>query len=65
MNHQDKELWQLTRKNIVSEILYSDFQVVCTLHSKYFNHKYSEPCSCNRKMIKQWVRDLDKLYEKN
>ena len=45
----------------------SDFNILCELHSKYFNHSFYKPCSCNGgKVIKQWAKELDdffKIYE--
>ena len=39
-----------------------DFKTMCRLHSKYFNHKYQEICTCNKNRLRQWIQELnDKL----
>jgi len=37
----------------------SDFKLMCQLHSKYFNHKYYEPCTCNKRILRDWIQQLD------
>ena len=45
----------------------NDLKIVYTLHAKYFEHAYNEPCGCGgaRKMdtINKWIGDLEKVYE--
>ena len=44
----------------------NDLKIVYTLHAKYFEHAYNEPCGCGgaRKMdtINKWISDLEKIY---
>ena len=44
-----------------------DLKIVYTLHSKYFEHRYNEPCGCGgvKKMdtINRWISDLEKIYD--
>lgn len=45
----------------------NDLKIVYTLHAKYFEHNYIEPCGCGgaKKMdtINKWISDLEKVYE--
>ena len=48
------------------KLLRADYKVMCKLHAEHFNHKYTEPCTCNKKRIRQWISDLDgKLLNKS
>ncbi len=45
----------------------NDLKTVYTLHAKYFEHAYNEPCGCGgaKKMdtINKWISDLTHVYE--
>lgn len=55
----DKKLWSEVKSRISSKITNADYKTMCNLHAKYFNHKYSEPCTCNKQILRQWIRQLD------
>ena len=60
---EDILLWNEVRKRITTVMSRQDYKIVCQLHSKYYNHKYKEPCTCNKKRVRQWISDIDsKLY---
>ncbi len=44
----------------------NDLKIVYTLHAKYFEHNYIEPCGCGgaKKMdtINKWISDLEKIH---
>lgn len=65
MERLDKIEWEKFRGNPKSTISKDEYKLVCELHAKYFNHKYKEPCTCNPKTIKQWIGQLNNLYEHN
>lgn len=56
----DKKLWLEVKSRISTKMLNKDYKTMCKLHSKYFNHKYSEPCTCNKKILRMWIEQLDK-----
>jgi len=59
---EDKLIWNGVKERITSKISNEDFKTMCRLHSKYFNHKYQEICTCNKNRLRQWIQDLtDKL----
>jgi hypothetical protein len=40
MNQEDKEIWIDFKANVVSKITPEYKKILCTLHAKYYNHKY-------------------------
>ena len=56
---EDKIIWQGVKQRITSVMSNEDFKIMCKLHSKYFNHKYSEPCTCNKRRLRQWIEELN------
>ena len=59
---EDKIIWNGVKQRTTSKMSNEDFKIMCKLHSKYFNHIYSEPCTCNKRRLRQWIEQLnDKL----
>jgi len=56
---EDKIIWQGVKERMTSTMSNEDFKIMCKLHSKYFNHKYSEPCTCNKRRLRQWIEELN------
>lgn len=63
----DLKNWKKFKKNYDGiRLNNTDFELLCRLHSAYFNHSYYKPCSCNGgKVIKGWAKDLDQLFQTN
>ena len=55
----DERTWMETRARIHTKITHPDYKILCELHAKYFNHKYKEPCTCNKQNLRKWITDLD------
>lgn len=62
MEQEDKEIWVDFKANVTNRLTPEYRKVLCTLHAKYYNHKYSEPCTCNGRLYKTWIADIDKIY---
>jgi hypothetical protein len=58
----DYKLWTKFRESTRSTLNNREFRLVCLLHSQYYRHKYHEPCTCSPKTIKQWIKDLNAVY---
>ena len=59
---EDKLIWNGVKERITTKMSNQDFKTMCRLHSKYFNHKYQEICTCNKNRLRQWIQELtDKL----
>ena len=59
MIEEDKIIWQDVKQRTTSKMSNQDFKIMCQLHSKYFNHKYHEPCTCNKTLLRSWIQQLD------
>ena len=59
---EDKEIWIDFKANVVGKLNQEYKKILCTLHAKYYNHKYHEPCSCDSKIYRMWIADIDRIY---
>ena len=59
---EDKEIWEDFKANVSNKLTPEYRKILCNLHAKYYNHKYHEPCSCNGKIYKMWIADMDRIY---
>jgi hypothetical protein len=55
----DKQTWLEVKSRIVNKITNADYKILCQLHAKYFNHKYKEPCTCNKENLRNWIKEVD------
>ena len=56
---EDKIIWQGVKQRTKTTMSNQDFKIMCQLHSKYFNHRYYEPCTCNKRILRSWIHQLD------
>ena len=65
MVEKDRKKWEkfLNRKN-QSELNRQQIKLVARLHSELYYHKYSEPCTCNGKIYRSWIEEINKKYKK-
>ena len=64
MVEEDRILWQafLNRKR-QNEIDRQQIELIARLHSELYKHKYNEPCTCNGSVYRQWIEEINKVYE--
>lgn len=60
---EDKKQWEEVSERITHKINRADLKIMYTLHAKYFNHKYNEPCTCNKVMLRKWIGDLTNYFK--
>ena len=60
----DAVRWSEAKKRISTKISNADFILVMELHAKYFNHKYKKICTCNKRIIRLWIQQLNKYFDK-
>ena len=64
MTREDYLNWEAFRQEKKNTITSEEYEMVSRLHSKYFNHRYYKPCTCNPKTIQEWIENLNDLYLK-
>jgi hypothetical protein len=60
---EDFTKWEIFRNNPKSTISGKEFELVCDLHARYKKHTYYKPCTCSPKTIKQWIKDLNVIWD--
>ena len=63
MEEIDKKDWKQFKADVKGKLSQEQYKLLMRLHSKYYNHKYTELCSCNPKRLVQWIADIDKIYD--
>jgi|TARA_R100001480_G_scaffold3916_1_gene10009 hypothetical protein len=61
-NKNDFKDWGKFRLSERTTITREEFKLVCYLHSKYYLHKYNEPCTCSPKIINKWISELNAIW---
>lgn len=64
MEKLDRLDWYNFRNGMTNKINRSEFDLICKLHAKYYKHSFYKPCTCNPKTIKQWIAQLNDVYDK-
>lgn len=65
MEKMDRLDWYQFTNTLSNKITQKQFELICKLHAKYYNHRYYKPCTCNPKTIKTWIAQLNDIYEQN
>lgn len=65
MEKVDRLDWYNFTNTLSNKITQQQFELICKLHAKYYNHRYYKPCTCNPKTIKTWIAQLNDIYEQN
>ena len=55
--------WENFRLGTKSYLDPAEFELVCKLHAEYYKHNYYKPCTCNPRTIKQWIKDLNVIWD--
>lgn len=64
MTLEDRETWEDFKANVTNRLTPEYRKILCKLHAQYYNHKYSEPCTCNGRLYRTWIADIDRVYGK-
>ena len=64
MSKEDYLMWEKFREDPKNTLEAEEFELICRLHAKYFNHRYYKPCTCNPKEIKRWISELNEFFLK-
>ena len=63
MEKIDRDNWKQFKAEVKDKLNKEQYKLLMQLHSKYYNHKYVELCSCNPARLVQWIADIDKIYD--
>tara|TARA_R100001509_G_C4830787_1_gene203206 strand:+ start:164 stop:364 length:201 start_codon:yes stop_codon:yes gene_type:complete len=64
MVEKDRILWKaFLEREKQHEINREEIELIARLHSELYRHKYSEPCTCNGSVYRQWIAEINKIYE--
>ena len=59
----DYAKWENFRMGTKQHLSAQEFELVCKLHADYYKHKFYRPCTCSPKTIKQWIKDLNVIWD--
>ena len=62
--NKDYERWTTFRMGKKSYLSREEFDMVAFFHSKYQKHSFYLPCTCSPKVIKQWIKDLNVIWDR-
>lgn len=65
MEEVDKIDWYKFINKKSNKVSRKEYLMICELHSKYYKHSYYEPCTCRPTTIKQWIAQINDIYEPN
>lgn len=65
MEKLDRLDWEQFRADVRNKLNQDQFNLVCTLHAKYYNHSFYKPCTCSPKTIKTWIAQLNDIYDQD
>ena len=62
MSREDWDLWA-EHKPTGNVVTHKQLKITSELHARYFNHKFSVPCGCDKKLVASWIKDLNRVHE--
>jgi hypothetical protein len=63
LNEQQVKEWTAWNAIKSDTLKQEEFKMICRLHADVFAHPYHEPCTCSPKRIKEWITQINKIYE--
>lgn len=64
MDKEDYLTWAQFRTHPSDKLKKGEFDMICDLHAKYKKHRFYKPCTCSPRTIKNWISDLNIIYER-
>tara|TARA_R110001583_G_scaffold141444_4_gene293604 strand:+ start:521 stop:739 length:219 start_codon:yes stop_codon:yes gene_type:complete len=62
-DEEDYKKWGIFRKSKRVTLTSREFEMVCQLHALYNRHNYYKPCTCNPRVVKGWITDLNTIWK--
>ena len=63
LSEQQIKEWTAWNAIKSDKLTQTEFKMICRLHADVFAHPYHEPCTCSPKRIKNWIAQINKVYE--
>ena len=64
MSPVDYMAWQVFLSNTNDTLSKAEQELLAKLHSKYYNHSYYIPCTCNPKVYNTWIEQLNTVFNR-
>lgn len=61
MTETEHTRFQQIKEN--NDLGHESAKFIAELHSKYYNHQYYVPCSCSASTWKQWIAQLNDIWD--
>jgi len=62
-NTDEYQKWTEFRAVKSSKINPTEQELIASLHSKYFKHRFFKPCNCSPKQWNNWIKQLNEIYD--
>ena len=62
-DEEDFKKWGIFRKSKRITLSPKEFDMVCQLHALWKRHNYYKPYTCNPRVIKNWITDLNTIWK--
>ena len=62
MNQEQIQEWAAYLRIATDRLNQEQYKMVCRLHADLYAHPYHEPCTCSPKRIKEWIAQINKIY---
>ena len=63
LDKQQRKEWTAWKVVKTDKLTKEEFKMICRIHADVFAHPYHEPCTCSPKRIKNYIAQIDKVYE--
>jgi len=63
LSQEQLHQWMIYLSTRTDKLKQNEFKMICEIHADVFAHPYHEPCTCSPKRIKNWIAQINKVYE--
>lgn len=58
-----REYLQFAQVKFEKKLTPENQEIIATLHAKYYNHQFFKPCSCSGRTWRQWIAQLNDIWD--
>ncbi len=63
MTKEQRDRWKPYAKITSGSMTEKHYKLICELHADLYAHKYHEICTCSPKRLKEWIYQINKIYD--